>query len=101
MRAPIAWATVAAIVLIVAVVYFAKKPSPENPMMSVASSEASGAIPTPQYLFEHPDTLKDAERRCRDGGAPTSLYCSNVHRAESLRMADQYRRAQQSKGTAK
>jgi hypothetical protein len=101
MRAPIAGATLAAVVVIVAVVYFAKKPSPGNPMMSAASSEVSGAVPTPQYLFAHPEILKDAEQKCRDGGAPTSLYCSNVHRAESLRMADQYRRALQPKGAAK
>ena len=101
MKAPIAGATLAAVVVIVAVVYFVKKPSPGNPMMSAASSEVSDAVPTPQYLFEHPDILKDAEHKCRDGGAPTSLYCGNVHRAESLRMADQYRRALQSKGAAK
>jgi hypothetical protein len=70
-------------------------------MVSAASSEPSGAIPTPQYLFDHPDILKDAEQKCHDDGAPSSLYCSNVHRAESLRMADQYRRALQSKGAAK
>jgi hypothetical protein len=100
MRMPIAGATLAAVVVIVAVVYFVKQPSPGNPMMSAASSEVSGAVPTPRYLFEHPDTLKNAEQKCRDGGAPTSLYCSNVHRAESLRMADQYRRALNPKGAA-
>jgi len=100
MRAPIIWATAAAIILVVAVAYFVKQPSLDNPVMSAASSEASGSIPTPQYLFEHPDILKDAEQKCRDGGSPTSLYCSNVHRAESLRMADQYRRALKPKGAA-
>ncbi len=77
-----------------------KKPSPDNLMTAATSSEATGAIPTPRYLFEHPNLLKDAEQKCRDGGAPTSLYCSNVHRAESLRMADQYRRALKPKGVA-
>ena len=100
MRASIVWTIATVIILIVAVVYFVKKPSPDNPVMSAVSSEASGSIPTPQYLFEHPDILKDAEQKCRDGGAPTSLYCSNVHRAESLRMADQYRRALKPKGAA-
>jgi hypothetical protein len=100
MRASIVWTIAAVIVLIVAVVYFVKKRSLDNPMVSVASSGASDSIPTPQYLFEHPDILKDAEQKCRDGGSPTSLYCSNVHRAESLRMADQYRRALKPKGAA-
>ena len=100
MRTPIVWAAAAAIILVVAVAYFVKQPSPDNTMVSAASSEDSRSIPTPQYLFEHPDILKDAERKCRDGGAPTSSYCSNVHRAESLRMADQYRRALKPKGAA-
>ena len=101
MRGPIIWATAAAIALVIVVFYFSKKPSPENSMMAATSAEAAGSIPTPQYLFEHPDMLKDAEQKCRDGGAASSLYCSNVHRAESLRMADQYRRALQPKGAAK
>lgn len=101
MRASIVWTIATVIVLIVAVAYFVKKPSPDSPMVPAALSEASGSIPTPQYLFEHPDILKDAEQKCRDGGSPTSLYCSNVHRAESLRMADQYRRALNPKGAAK
>jgi len=101
MRTPIIWATAAAIILVVAVAYFVKQSSPDNTMVSAGSSEDSGSIPTPQYLFEHPDILKDAEQKCHDGGAPASLYCSNVHRAESLRMADQYRRALNPKGAAK
>jgi hypothetical protein len=101
MRRATVWAAAAIVVLIVAVFYLVQKPSPENPLMAAASSEATGSVPTPQYLFEHPDALKDAELKCHDGGAPSSLYCSNVHRAESLRMADQYRRALQPRGAAK
>jgi hypothetical protein len=101
MRASIVWATAAVIVLIVVVIYLVRTPSPDNPLIAATSSEVGVSIRTPQYLFEHPDMLKDAEQKCHDGGAPSSLYCSNVHRAESLRMADQYRRALQPKGAAK
>jgi len=101
MRGAIVWASAAIIILIVVVFYLVQKPSPENLLMAATSSEATGSVPTPQYLFEHPDALKDAELKCHDGGAPSSLFCSNVHRAESLRMADQYRRALQLKGAAK
>lgn len=98
MRGPLVAAAAAFIVLIVVVVFLVKKSSPDNLMTAATSSEATGSIPTPQYLLEHPDTFKEAEQRCREGSAPTSLFCSNVHRAESLRMADQYRRALQPKG---
>jgi hypothetical protein len=101
MRVSLLAAAAAVIALIVVAVYFLKKPTPDNLMTAAMSSEATGSIPTPRYLFEHPDMLKDAEQKCHDSGAPSSLYCSNVHRAESLRMADQYRRALQPKGAAK
>ena len=91
----------AVIVSIVVVIHFVKTPAPDDLMVAGTSSVDTGSIPTPQYLLEHPDTLKEAEQKCRDGGAVSSLYCSNVHRAESLRMADQYRRALQPKGAAK
>jgi hypothetical protein len=100
MRGNFVAAAAAIIVLVVVVVFFVKKPTTDNLMTAATSSDATGSIPTPQYLFEHPDMLKDAEQKCRDGGAASSLYCSNVHKAESLRMADQYRRALQSKGGA-
>jgi len=98
MRGPLFAAAAAFIVLVAVVVSFVKKSSPDNLMTAATSPEATGSIPTPQYLLGHPDTLKEAEQRCREGSAPTSLFCSNVHRAESLRMADQYRRALKPKG---
>ena len=101
MRGNFVAAAAAIIVLVVVVVFFVKKPTTDNLMTAATSSDATGSIPTPQYLFDHPDMLKDAEQKCHDGGAPSSLYCSNVHRAESLRMADQYRRALQPKGAPK
>lgn len=101
MRGSLVAIAVAVIVLVVVFIHFVKTPTPDDLMTAATSSEDTGSIPTPQYLLEHPDTLKEAEQKCRDGGSPTSLYCSNVHRAESLRMADQYRRALQPKGAAK
>ena len=98
MRGPLVAAAAALIVLVVVVVFFMKKSSPDDLLTAATSSEATGSIPTPQYLLEHPDIFKEAEQRCREGSAPTSLFCSNVHRAESLRMADQYRRALKPKG---
>jgi hypothetical protein len=98
MRGPLVAAAAAFIFLIVVVVFFVNKSSPDDLMAASTSSEATGSIPTPQYLLEHPDTFKEAEQRCREASAPTSLFCSNVHRAESLRMADQYRRALKPKG---
>jgi hypothetical protein len=94
-------AAVAAIAVIAVVVYVAKGPSPDSPLIATTPSVTTEAIPTPQYLFEHPDVLKEAEHKCHDGGTPSSLYCSNVHRAESLRLADQYRRSLQPKGVAR
>jgi hypothetical protein len=88
---------VAAILLAVAI-YLLPKPSSDGPL--APPSDASGSVPTPEYLFEHPDALKDAEQKCQHNSDPSSLYCSNVQRAESLRMADQYRRASQPKGAA-
>jgi hypothetical protein len=100
MRRSFAVAALAAIVLF-AVVYLMQRRSPDATMTAVTASEGAGSIPSPEYLFEHPDTLKDAEQKCQHNSDPSSLYCSNVQRAESLRMADQYRRAAQPKGTAR
>jgi hypothetical protein len=90
---------VAVVVLIAVAVFATRRSSSDNPVVAVGQSEAADAVPTPQYLLEHPDLLKAAEQKCREGGDPASLYCSNVHRAESLRMADQYRRSLKPKGS--
>jgi hypothetical protein len=100
MRGLFEFAAVVGIVLVIAVTYVLKTAPSDNPLMAATSSEASGSVPTPQYLFEHPDALKEAELKCHDHGVSSSLYCSNVHKAESLRMADQYRRALKSGGAA-
>ncbi|HEU0096728.1 MAG TPA: hypothetical protein VFQ52_09750, partial [Rhizomicrobium sp.] len=86
-----------AIIAIAAGVYLMRKSAPDNSMTAAMSSEETGSIPTPQYLFERPDVFKAAEQKCQHNSDPSSLYCSNVQRAESLRMADQYRRAAQPK----
>jgi hypothetical protein len=99
MRRSFALAALAAIVLF-AVVYLVRRPSPDTPTMAVTASEDAAPVPSPEYLFEHPDTLKAAEQQCRRG-APSSVFCSNVHRAESLRLADQYRRALKPSGAAR
>ncbi len=101
MRPSHSLAITAVIVLTAVGFYQVHKSLPEFPVMAGTSSNATAAIPTPQYLFEHPDVLKDAEQKCQNGSDPSSLYCSNVHKAESLRMADQYRRAAAPKGAAK
>src|SRR5665213_1029115 len=101
MKSSFVVAAVAGIAVIAVVVYVVIRPSSDSPLIAAAPSEATGSIPTPQYLFEHPDALKEAEQKCHDGGAPSSLYCSNVHRAESLRLADQYRRSLQPKGVTR
>ena len=75
------------------VVYVVEKPSPDS--ATVAAPPAALTIPTPQYLLGHPDVLKEAEQKCQEGSAPSSLYCSNVHKAESLRLAEQYRQSSQ------
>ena len=91
--------TALVIIGLIAVVYLVYRPSSDTPMKAGAASDVADSVPSPQYLFEHPGTLKDAEEKCR-GGAPSSVFCSNVHRAESLRMADQYRRALKPNGAA-
>lgn len=78
------------------IVYVVQKPSMEG---SAVSPPVVETIPTPQYLLAHPDALKEAEQNCRDGNAPSPLYCSNVHKAENLRLANQYRQGLQP-GTA-
>jgi hypothetical protein len=89
-----------AAIILFAVVYLVRWPSPNTPVTAVSASEDAGSVSSPEYLFEHPDTLKDAEQQCRSG-APSSVFCSNVHRAESLRLADQYRRALKPSGAAR
>jgi hypothetical protein len=101
MKSSLVVVALAAIAVIAVVVYVVKSPSPDNPLIAPPPSETTGTIPTPQYLFEHPDALKEAEQNCHDGGTPSSLYCSNVHRAESLRLADKYRRSLQPKGVTR
>lgn len=96
--AAIAIGVVVGIVIAVAV-FATRRSAPDNAVVAAGPSEAAGAVPTPQYLLEHPDLLKAAEQKCREGGDPASLYCGNVHRAESLRMADQYRRSLKPKGS--
>jgi hypothetical protein len=82
-------------------VYVASKPSSApNTSARPVQSEIIDTIPTPQYLFAHPDVLKAAEEKCQTGTAPSSLYCSNVHKAENLRLADEFRRGRQP-GTVK
>jgi hypothetical protein len=80
-------------------VYVMEKPSGNVPLVVPPSADTE--IPTPQFLFEHPDVFKDAELKCQHDSTPSSLYCTNVQKAESLRLADQYRRALQPKGGAK
>ena len=87
------------IILLAVAVFATRKSAPANPVQASGSTEAADAVPTPQYLFEHPDLLKAAEQKCRQGSDPASLYCSNVHRAESLRMAKQYRSSLKSNGS--
>jgi len=101
MKSSLALAGVVTIAVIAVVVYVVKGPSPDGSPIATTPSEITDSTPTPQYLFEHPDVLKEAEQKCHDGGTPSSLYCSNVHRAESLRLADQYRRSLQPKGVAR
>ena len=75
------------------VVYVVGKPSLDS--STLATHPAIEIIPTPQFLLAHPDALKEAEQKCQDGSAPSSVYCSNVHKAESLRLAEQYRQGSQ------
>ena len=99
MKNPVVIAAVAFLAVIGVIAYFIQKQSLE-PLTPSALSSGTEAVPTPQYFFAHPDLMKQAEQKCHDGDMSSSLYCSNVHRAESLRLADQYRRALNAKGTA-
>ncbi len=76
------------------VVYVVQRPSADG-SSAVATPPAIETIPTPQYLLAHPNALKEAEQKCQDGSAPSPLYCSNVHKAENLRLANQYRQGLQ------
>ena len=86
--------SVAAVASTLVVVYVVQKPSVNGSV--TVTPPVIETIPTPQYLLAHPDALKDAEQKCQDGSAPSSLYCGNVHKAENLRLANQYRQGLQS-----
>ena len=75
------------------VVYIVQKPPTDG--SGTVTPPVALIIPTPQYLLAHPDALKEAEQKCQDGSAPSPLYCSNVHKAENLRLANQYRQGLQ------
>ncbi len=75
------------------VVYIVQKPSADG--SSVVAPPVVETIPTPQYLLAHPDAFREAEQKCQEGTAPSPLYCSNVHKAENLRLADKYRQGLQ------
>lgn len=90
-------ATAAASTLVV--VYVVQRPSADG--SGTVTPPIVETIPTPQYLLAHPDALKEAEQKCQDGSAPSPLYCSNVHKAENLRLANQYRQGLQSGGAPK
>ena len=74
------------------VVYVVQKSSDGS---STVTPPVVETIPTPQYLLAHPDALKEAEQKCLEGSAPSPLYCGNVHKAENLRLANQYRQGLQ------
>jgi hypothetical protein len=97
-RAVIAGAAGAAALGIVMVVVVVSRPSPDASTPAQISVQAEDAVPTPQYFVAHPDLFKEAEQKCHDGSAPSPLYCSNVHKAESLRLADQYRQGNKGGG---
>lgn len=81
-------------------IYFLREPTARPGANAVAPSDAADDIPSPRYLFEHPIELKKGEGRCTSAEPPSALFCSNVHKAESLRMADQYSHAAQPRGAA-
>ena len=98
MKSSLVMASIAVIGCGAAIVYIVERPSSDvQPMLAVPPA-VTDAIPTPEYLFEHPDALKEAEQNCSSGDIASALLCSNVHKAESLRLADQYRRGNQPNG---
>jgi hypothetical protein len=100
MRGSLIAAAIVAILLIAVTVAFVRRPSPGETSSPELAAQNADAVPTPQYLFAHPDMLTEAEQKCHDNSASSSLYCSNVHKAESLRLADQYRHGLKSSGAA-
>ncbi|MES2292718.1 MAG: hypothetical protein V4527_05410 [Pseudomonadota bacterium] len=101
MKSSLVMAAIAVIGCGAAVIYIVEKPSSDVQPTSAVPPAVTDAIPTPEYLFEHPDALKEAEQKCSSGDIASSLFCSNVHKAESLRLADQYRRGTQPNGTGR
>jgi hypothetical protein len=101
MKNSLVMAAIAVIGCGAAIVYVVEKPSSDVQPMSAVSPAATDTIPTPEYLFEHPDALKEAEQKCGSGDIASSIFCGNVHKAESLRLADQYRRSTQPNGSGR
>jgi hypothetical protein len=101
MKSYLVMAAIAVIGCGAAIVYIVEKPSSDVQSISAIPPAVTNVIPTPEYLLEHPDALKEAEQKCSSGDIASSLLCSNVHKAESLRLADEYRRGAQPNGSGK
>lgn len=85
---------IAAAVAVVVAAYFTIRPSNTVPAASIPSNADLGlAIPSPQYLHDHPAELQEAKTKCNGSTLPPEPFCTNVQKAEELVEVDEYRKA--------
>lgn len=93
---------IAAAVAVVVAAYFTIRPSNTVPAASIPSNADLGlAIPSPQYLHDHPAELQEAKAKCNGSTLPPEPYCTNVRKADELIEADEYKKALGTGSTSK
>ncbi len=86
---------IAAAIAVIIAAYFAIR-APNTPLATPAPLSAAptpSAVPSPQYLHDHPADLEEAKAKCNQGTAPPDPYCTNVRKAEELVEVDEYSKA--------
>lgn len=86
---------IAAVIAVIVAAYFTMRaPSTqETTPTPISASPAPSAVPSPQYLHDHPAELEGAKAMCSRGTAPPDPYCTNVRKAEELVEVDEYSKA--------
>ena len=86
---------IAAAIAVIVAAYFAIRAPSAPPATSalISAAPVPSAVPSPQYLHDHPEELKEAKAKCNQGTAPPDPYCTNVRKAEELVEVDEYSKA--------
>jgi hypothetical protein len=86
---------VAAVTVIVAGYFTLRTPvTPPGTPAPITAAPILSAVPSPQYLHDHPSELAEAKTKCNGETLPPEPYCTNVQKAEELVEVDEYRKAE-------